>query len=392
MKIKLNLPEGYSRSIIRIVQRIMAQHNNSIVALAKAKHINIINDIANQVIQTGDISRVFSGVLRRPSLFQGVLEKINMNLSQLTEMEETIKRVGELANLSLASSKIIVSMAFLYEAIDLYNPPKILIEQALKVSISYQRFAKKQYEYALKNEFMSERVVKAVDEASNLAINYQISSETGMKMLHEFGPKDKAQDETSLMVPSETNIFSILEQDIQNSYHRDRKGDMAEVVSNSIPAKVNYYGCHLVELIYEIDNISQSRNGELIFKPTLKSELGASKLPCLVAVDEDGFAKIVDHLYFMIYEGSGYAKRLCISCEKGKLTALWRLKDLRVNFRHDVEHGDGSVKKLKKRGDAFNYLIKKPWPQNTLDWEEAQIALYKAVFDMLKMVKGKMSG
>ena len=76
MKIKLNLPEGYSRSIIRIAQRIMAQHNNSIVALAKAKHINIINDIANQVIQTGDISRVFSGVLRRPSLFQGVLEKL----------------------------------------------------------------------------------------------------------------------------------------------------------------------------------------------------------------------------------------------------------------------------------------------------------------------------
>jgi hypothetical protein len=397
----ITLPEEYLKSI-KIAQRTMEQYNSPIAtALANAEHINniISNNISSQITgaintyydkmyRTKDISRVLSDI--SGILSHKVIEKFNMDFYKLTGMQKTIKRMNELLNSSLASNKIMNSIASLHAAIDVYNPPKILIEQAFKVPIAYQDFAKRQYKYAIKNKLISKRATKVVDEAGNLVLYQQISSETGMEILDEFEPIGKDQNEALLIVPSETNIFSVLNQHISYVYRRDREPNITEAIACSIPAKINGYGCSLVQLIYKINRLSQSLNGKPIFKPTVKSVYGASILPSQVAIDEDTFAKIVDHLYFMIYEGSGDAKRLVKVASDEELATLWHLKRLRLNFRHDVEHGDNIDRKLIKGGNAFNYLINKSWPLAVLDWKKAQLALYKSIINMLQTVINNM--
>ncbi|RKP49827.1 hypothetical protein D7Z26_18500 [Cohnella endophytica] len=72
------------------------------------------------------------------------------------------------------------------------------------------------------------------------------------------------------------------------------------------------------------------------------------------------------------------------------LSPLWKLKHLRLNFRHDVEHGKDISKKLMQGGAAFKNLIGHARPRNTSDWKQAQLKTYEHLGSMLSNVLLRM--
>jgi hypothetical protein len=71
-----------------------------------------------------------------------------------------------------------------------------------------------------------------------------------------------------------------------------------------------------------------------------------------------------------------------------KLEALWRLKHLRLGFRHDVDHGSDRdvVKKNRQIGEAFKALINEVIPRDESEWRTAQVKLYQELIDMLEQI------
>ena len=66
----------------------------------------------------------------------------------------------------------------------------------------------------------------------------------------------------------------------------------------------------------------------------------------------------MDTLYFLIYEGSGNAKRLTELMTDEELTTVWWIKTLRTSIRHDVDHGDERKSKRKhlEIGEVYSAL------------------------------------
>jgi hypothetical protein len=63
-------------------------------------------------------------------------------------------------------------------------------------------------------------------------------------------------------------------------------------------------------LVIDINQFSERGEKREIFKPTTRNMKACAELPTLIADDEDTFGKIIDALYFLLYEGSGSAARL----------------------------------------------------------------------------------
>ena len=111
-------------------------------------------------------------------------------------------------------------------------------------------------------------------------------------------------------------------------------------------------------------------------------------IPTKVAPQEDRFLEIVDSLYFLLYEGSGSAKRLTDRVAVDRLEALWLLKRLRLGARHDVDHGSPSdaQKKSEQVGAAYCELVGHRSLKTREEWLQAQGALYQLLVDMLESI------
>lgn len=186
-------------------------------------------------------------------------------------------------------------------------------------------------------------------------------------------------------VPS-INVFRELDVDLEIVDLDDPNTDVGAFVDGSASAGVVELGGRIVELVYQF-NVEGERSGSgPVFKPTSKTMLAFHVVPTKVASEEGLFSEVVDHLYFLLYEGSGAAKRLTNRVPAEKLEALWLLKHLRLGARHDTDHGGDSESEAKSAlvGQAYNELIGRPIPRIREEWLAAQQALYKLVIHMLE--------
>jgi hypothetical protein len=148
----------------------------------------------------------------------------------------------------------------------------------------------------------------------------------------------------------------------------------------------------LIGLVCRINKECEVRSAAHVFKYTTKSYQAAGVIHT-VAVDEVSFFHVVDHLYFLLYEGSGDAQRLVAVVAAEELTGLWDLKHLRREARHDLDHGanDKAQKALRRIGEIHQSLIGKPLPRSRSDYASAQIALYKRLLAMLEEVAAALA-
>ncbi len=119
-------------------------------------------------------------------------------------------------------------------------------------------------------------------------------------------------------------------------------------------------GASARDLIYEINRRYAAAKGEDLFKMTTESSqaLNTIAIPCH---DLDRYGKLIDGLYFLVYEGSGSCGRLPSPPPEFAMD----VKFLRTAIRHDADHGDpGEIKKKKQRaGEIFEKYSGKKTPE-----------------------------
>ncbi|MFA5169370.1 MAG: DUF262 domain-containing protein [Candidatus Paceibacterota bacterium] len=111
----------------------------------------------------------------------------------------------------------------------------------------------------------------------------------------------------------------------------------------------------IIKEITEINKVYSVQKKEDMFKTTSEG------LRCSVAISspvksKKEFKEFIDCVYKLIYEGSGYLKRISNNIITD-CPVLIDIKDLRTDFFHDIEHGE--KKKIEKKKNKISSIYKK---------------------------------
>jgi hypothetical protein len=298
------------------------------------------------------------------------------------ELEFLSIRIAGCSDLSSPSIRVLETLSSVEALFETGRLRQEVIAAAIQPQLAYQKFAREQLELAAHASGVAqvERLM-IVDAAADL--------------LEEMS---KGFELAALMCPADldvkgapgrvVNVFTELTQELGTVNLEGEGRGHEHFVSSSKSARVTDRGGGIIRLVYNL-NVEAEREGKPpIFKPTSKTLYGCSVIPTYIATDELAFAQIVDHLYFLLYEGSGDATRLTERRSANQFEALWSLKHLRLGFRHDVDHGSHKETEKKNRqvGEVYNSLIGKVAPRSRDDWIQAQIALYDNLTEMLELI------
>lgn len=118
--------------------------------------------------------------------------------------------------------------------------------------------------------------------------------------------------------------------------------------ANSAAKGVSQEAEAISTLLYDVNRKHTGMNGEDLFKMTNKTAAALRNLH-KPRTEQKEFEKLIDDLYFLIYEGSGSCKRLPAPVPDFAMD----VKFLRTAVRHDVDHGSpNDVAKKEKRAAA----------------------------------------
>jgi len=276
--------------------------------------------------------------------------------------------------------------------------PETVVSATFQTPIAYQNFTYHQLKKAEKDtDEIRQRRLLITDLAGDLM---ESSHARGIAMTmamsgEETGIADRdeeSEQENSKRGVATTNPFSSLNQHIAYLYNPNIPAeDIQSVVMDSSPAQIIMLGCNIIDLVCSINDFALGKSNDHIFKPTNKSMRSAYIIPTKISNDEQCFKEVVDHLYFLLYEGSGCAKRITNLLTDDELDPLWNVKYLRLEFRHDVEHGKDKeiMEKQEKISLAYRTLIGKSRPKIPSEWKMSQFALYQRIVEMLILLREK---
>lgn len=134
--------------------------------------------------------------------------------------------------------------------------------------------------------------------------------------------------------------------------------DPSIVAESGLRGRIGELGESVTNLIAMANSAYSSKHGKDLFE-TYKQDGAGIKSDWEVAKDLAGYGTFIDDLYFIVHEGSG--TRLAGIAP----TSFVDINLLRTELRHDVDHGDKSKirAKRKKIGTAFSKYAGSPSPQ-----------------------------
>jgi hypothetical protein len=113
-----------------------------------------------------------------------------------------------------------------------------------------------------------------------------------------------------------------------------------------------------------------------IFQGTGKVWAACVDLPFITVRDRATLGDLIDHLYFVFYEGTGEAKRLRAYdlMSDSECEFVWKVKHLRTWLRHDVEHGSPSDIRASRRKifEAIRWFGLTGMPRTADDFQNLQ--------------------
>ncbi len=175
-----------------------------------------------------------------------------------------------------------------------------------------------------------------------------------------------------------------------------------EPVIKTIPsAQLHSLSREVLRSVVKCNELSKTKGGEEIFKPTTRLLEVFSDFSWLAATDRQILAEFVDCLYFVFYEGAGADNLRFISTHGGPFEDddcefIWCVKHLRNKWlRHDPDHGEEADvrKSWLKLGDNFKWLGLKHPPSETAQFRLLQRALLEKantfVHNLLQKLESK---
>jgi len=381
----INLP---ALQAVASVQGIAEQlHRSSIVACLGG--LTVRNSLVkNQILATtAQIRTELKGV----GGLQTAIENISATLSVLN-FDPRVRLLERILKNDTATEAFTNTVATIGAVLEASAPFGAFQDDVHNLAGAYLTFSQHQLDKFALGEHKAYVAATILDHADELFLESSALVHFSLEESQEDEGHDHSCVEHSLLDASRFNVFRALSQHLSPHYSVKRQLLLERAIERSLPARVHTLGCDLVRLVYELNLYEQSsRRGEEIFKPTNRFVHASLILPNSVASNDQEFGDIVDSLFFMLYEGSGTGNRLTPWLTDSELRPLWIVKHLRLYYRHDAEHGQDIRKKLRDAGIAFEELIGSPRPTSAADWKRAQLALYRKLVSMLKIIYGRLT-
>ena len=314
--------------------------------------------------------------------------------SILSAQEEIYRLQDQFAqNMSfneLPSTRIESVLAAAEATSRLYQPQGIFSEFTLSSVAEYQSFIDKQLKQTqYDNEIIADRRFQVSELSGGLfeMINASLDIGVALERQTDYQGETFVDDEIINF-----GLYGQVNQHLGYVYSNRYSGDIEESFNKTNPTKISRLGFSITEQIHKINSICENSGKSYIFKPTSRTMRACAIIPSLVARTEIDFHHLIDQLFFLLYEGSGTANRLIPILSKSHLEPLWKLKNLRLFARHDIDHGSKREveKKRNKINETYTSLIKKPLPLKQSDWQKAQLQMYVEIDFMLNEIVQKI--
>lgn len=168
---------------------------------------------------------------------------------------------------------------------------------------------------------------------------------------------DKEKTEERVKTPS---TLSKIPQYIGYTNRKDVHITPEEGLEKSILVEITEMGKLIVENAMAINQLCEDKNKDKFFKPTDKLITGAVEVATMTCTSRDELGKIIDALYFLLYENLERIKKVVTDSAvrtENIYECIFAVKSIRTDFRHDFEHGKETA--IKKKRKEINDCYKK---------------------------------
>lgn len=372
----LNLTASSYR--VDIFQKAHIKDYLSIAGISK-DYLYLQQEIENNLGSVAAISKELES-LKKSTGFDSVLAA-QENLYRLQDQFAPNRDLFD-----LPSARIESVLAAAEATSRLLSPQSFFTDITLSSVAEYQSFIDRQYKYL---KFDSGIVAEHRIEISELSgdlfelINASLEIGVAIESQEEY-PSEKIIHSESYT----SGLYGQVNQHLGFAYSNRFSGEIEPIFNKSIPVRISRLGYAITEQIYKINSFFESNGKDPVFKPTSQTMRACAIIPSLIARNETEFNLLVDHLFFLLYEGSGNAKRLISITNESFFDPLWKVKHLRLAARHDIDHGSKREieKKRDKIRDTYVSLIDRPLPIKQGDWQKVQLQFYVEIDLMLQKV------
>lgn len=205
-----------------------------------------------------------------------------------------------------------------------------------------------------------------------------------------------ADESASLISPLRPNAFRQLQTEVRR-IEVPGEATPAELVVLSTTADLMDSGRRFAALITECNVNAEFGGRKQIFTYTTTLVESLQALPFAVATDRDILARVVDALYFVLYEGAGASSLRYLAdglLTDGECNIVWRIKHLRNKWlRHDPEHGTPRdlVRDRKALAEGLNALGVTGLPRRRADFVLLHRALMERAIEMLELLSERLA-
>lgn len=365
-----------------ILKKIHIKDYLSIAGISK-DYLSLQKEIKNSLGSISAISKKLE-CLKHSVGFDSIIAA-QKNLYRLQDQFDQTRDLFE-----LPSARVESVLAAAEATSRLWNPQSFFTYFTISSVAEYQSFLEKQYKcLQFDKDIIAKRRIEVAELAGNLFEIVNASLEIG-------GAIERQEEYQSEEIPYEetfkSGLYGQINLHLGFAYSDRFSGEIEESFNRSIPACIAWLGYAITEQIYKINSICENNGQDPVFKPTSKTMMACATIPSLIARNETDFNLLIDYLFFLLYEGSGAAKRLTSITNKSFLDPLWKVKHLRLASRHDIDHGSKREieQKRAKIRDAYVSLIDRPLPIKQSDWQKAQLQIYVEIDSMLQKIIQKI--
>ena len=226
---------------------------------------------------------------------------------------------------------------------------------------------------------VSEWGLGVLDSASYL-VDRQVDWASQLcKSVYDIDPVARL-DELGISAPK-VNVITWLPIELENEKKRKKDITIGEALDKSSVCRVSEKGKMLINKIVDINNICVRTRRKPVFKYTGGTMNAAATMGGTFCSTKDSFGDILDGLYKIFYENIEHIKEYVgdqAVRNKDVFQCIFRVKKMRNDFRHDLDHGSESdiERKELEIGESYAHYVGKPVITSSSEFQKAQDKLY----------------
>ena len=177
------------------------------------------------------------------------------------------------------------------------------------------------------------------------------------------------------------NFISWLPIDLEIEKKRKQDIKPNEALEKSTLYRLSEKGKRLVNKIVTINQLCERSEKEPIFKYSGATLNAAATMGGTYCSTKEALGEIIDGLYMIFYENLGHIKEYVPDSEvrsEKVFQCIFRVKDIRTDYRHDNNHGGESKIKNKEMsiGKSYSHYVGKPVLLSSNDYLKTQDMLF----------------